>query len=175
MLNHRYCAQSCGWWSPSNHHEEILKPNSVYFCEELELFFFLIEYFTFLYNNSLWFHEVVLGFLACQLYTVGKEILFAPITDISSHMVARTIVETGFLLCRCRQDLNSTSKNPFKNYTIVKGSPEFFCFSAACCAFPSAPHSPGGCWGQNVGDDVWQRNGGAWPLPPQKQPYPCSL
>lgn len=62
---------------------------------------FLIEYFTFPYNNSLWSHEVAPGFLICQLYIMGRGVLFAlkPITDVSSQVVARSVGESGFLLC----------------------------------------------------------------------------
>lgn len=62
----------------------------------------LSEYFTFPYNTSLWTHEVAPGFLTCQLYVLGKGVLFAPksITDISSQVgSARPLGETGFLLC----------------------------------------------------------------------------
>lgn len=62
-----------------------------YFCEELDRDVVFIEYFSFPYNNSLWSHEVAPGVLTCQLYMVGKGVLFAPkpITGISSQVVAR--------------------------------------------------------------------------------------
>lgn len=70
------------------------------FVKSLIEILFFIAYFTFPYNTSFWIHEFP-QFLTCQLYTVGKGVLFAPkpVTDISSQVVARPLGETGFLLC----------------------------------------------------------------------------